>query len=154
MRLARFQRPDLSDWSSFNHLTSLRDEINNLFEGTLSNGGSSDGFNTWAPAIDVYEDTDHLLVRAELPGMKKEDIQISLHENVLTLSGERRNQKKYEGSETSREERSFGRFARSISVQKQVDASRVKASYKDGVLTVSLPKAESAKPRQIEVQSN
>ena len=153
MRLARFQRPDLWSWSGFNQLTSLRDEINSLFESSFSNGNGSDVFNSWAPALDVYEDANNLIVRAEIPGMKKEDIEVSLHDNVLTISGERRNEKKYEGSQTSRDERFFGRFTRSVALQKQVDAGDVKASYKDGIITITLPKAEEAKPRQIEVKA-
>lgn len=150
MRLARFQRPDLWNWSAFDQLTNIRDEINRLFEGP-SDGGS-EVFNAWAPALDVYEDADNLIVRAELPGMKKEDIEISLHDNVITVSGERKNEKKYEGGKTSREERFFGRFTRSIALPKQVDSARVKATYKDGLLTVHLPKTEEAKPRQIQIQ--
>jgi len=151
MRLMRYQRPDVWNWSPFDQLTSLRDEINRLFESPFANG-SSDAFNAWAPALDVYEDKDNLVVRAEVPGMKKEDLDISLHENTVTISGERKNEKKYEGSETSREERSFGRFTRSFQLPKTVDAGKVKAAYKDGVLTVTLPKAEEAKPRQIQIQ--
>jgi HSP20 family protein len=109
-------------------------------------------FNSWAPALDVYEDKDNLLVRAELPGMRKEDIDISLHENVVTISGERKNEKSHEGANVSRQERFFGRFTRSISLPKSVDHSRVKAGYKDGLLTVTLPKVEEAKPRQIKIQ--
>jgi HSP20 family protein len=153
MRLTRYQRPDLWSWSGFDRLTNLRDEINDLFESTFANGGGSDVFNAWAPPLDVYEDADNLIVRAEVPGMKKEDFSISLQKNVLTVSGERRNEKKYEGSETSREERLFGRFTRSITLQKPVHGNTVKASYKDGILTITLPKAEEAKPRQIEVQT-
>jgi HSP20 family protein len=104
--------------------------------------------------MDVYEDLDNLVVRAEVPGMKKEDINISLEKDVLTVSGERRNEKMSEGSETSREERFFGRFTRSITLPKQVNANAVKATYKDGILTVTLPKAEEAKPKQIEVKAN
>jgi HSP20 family protein len=152
MKLVRFQRPDLWNWSAFDQLTNIRDEINRLFESPRENGGSG-AFNTWAPALDVFEDNDNLIVRAELPGMKKEDIDISLHDNIITVSGERKNEKKYEGGKTSREERFFGRFTRSITLPKQVDSSRVKASYKDGLLTVTLPKAEEAKPRQIQIQS-
>ena len=151
MKLARFQRPDLWNWSTFDQLTNIRDEINRLFESPLENGGSS-VFNSWAPALDVYEDNENVIVRAELPGMKKEDIDISLHDNVITVSGERKNEKKYEGGRTSREERFFGRFTRSITLPKQVNANGVKASYKDGLLTVTLPKAEEAKPRQIQIQ--
>lgn len=152
MKLTRFQRPELWNWSAFDQLTNLRDEINRLFESPVENGSSS-AFNSWAPTLDVYEDKDNLIVRAELPGMNKEDIEISLHDNAITISGERKNEKKYEHGKTSREERFFGRFTRSISLPKQVDGSRVKASYKDGLLTVTLPKAEEAKPRQIQIQS-
>jgi HSP20 family protein len=153
MRLMRYQRPSVWGWSPLDHLTNLRDEINRLFESPFSNGNDSDAFNAWAPALDLYEDKDSLVVRAELPGLKKEDIDVSLHENTLTISGERRNEKKYEGSETSREERLFGRFTRSLQLPKQVDAGKVKASYKDGILTLTLAKAEGAKPRQIAIQS-
>ena len=152
MKLTRFQRPDIWNWSGFDQLTSLRDEINRFFESPLTNGGS-DVFNAWAPALDVYEDKDNLIVRAEIPGMKKEDLEISLHDNVVTVSGERKHEKKYEGGQTSREERFFGRFTRSMKLPKQVDANRVKANYKDGILTVTLPKSEEAKPRQIQIKS-
>ena len=152
MKLTRFQRPELWNWSAFDQLTNLRDEINRLFESPVENG-SSHVFNTWAPALDVFEDNDNLIVQAELPGMKKEDIEISLHDNAVTISGERKNEKKYENGKTSREERFFGRFTRSITMPKHVDGSRVKATYKDGLLTVTLPKAEEAKPRQIQIQA-
>jgi len=151
MKLARFQRPDVWNWSAFDQLTNIRDEINRLFESPLENG-SSGAFNAWAPALDVYEDNENIIVRAELPGMKKEGIDISLHDNVITVSGERKSEKKYEGGKASREERFFGRFTRSIGLPKQVNANGVKASYKDGLLTVTLPKAEEAKPRQIQIQ--
>jgi len=153
MKLARFQKPEIWGWAAFDQLTNLRDEVNRLFESPYQNGDSG-AFNMWAPALDLYEDKDCLILNVELPGMKKEEIEISLHENTFTLSGERRNEKNYEGSATSREERSFGRFMRSLSLPKQVDANRVKASYKDGILTVTLPKSEGAKPRQIEIHES
>src|ERR1043165_10301673 len=98
MRLMRYKRPDLWGWSPFDQLTTLRDEINRLFERPFTNG-SSDAFNTWAPALDLYEDKENFILRAEVPGMKKEDIAISLDENAVTVSGERQNEK-HEGSET------------------------------------------------------
>jgi len=153
MRLTRYQRPDLWSWSGFSRLTNLQDEINRLFEGSVTNGRGSDVFNSWAPTMDVYEDADNLIVRAEIPGMKKEDIEISFQGSVLTISGERRSEKRVEGAQPAREERFFGRFTRSVSLEKQVNSGAIKANYKDGVLTVTLPKAEEAKPRQIEVQS-
>ena len=151
MKLVRFQTPELWNWSPFDQLTNIRDEINRLFENPYENG-SSDVFNTWAPALDLYEDKDNLVVRAELPGMKKEEIELSLHENVITVSGERKNEKKIEGERTSREERFFGRFTRSLTLPKAVETSKAKAAYKDGVLTVTIPKAAEAKPRQIQVK--
>ena len=139
--------------ATIDNLTNIRDEINRLFESPYDNNGGSDVFNAWAPALDLFEEKDNLVVRAELPGMKKEDIDLSLHDNVITVSGERKNEKKYAEGETSREERFFGRFTRSMKLPKQVDITKVKASYKDGVLTVTLPKAEEAKPRQIEIKA-
>lgn len=154
MRLARFQRPEMTSWgSTFDQLWNLRDEFNRFFEPMNGGGTGLDALNAWAPALDLYEDKDNILVKAEVPGMRKEDIEISLHENTLTIAGERKNEKKYEGSKTAREERFYGRFQRSFVLPKTVDAGKVKASYQDGILTVTLPKTAESKPRQIQVQS-
>ncbi|MEW6160523.1 MAG: Hsp20/alpha crystallin family protein [Verrucomicrobiota bacterium] len=152
MKLQRLRRPE-SNWSLLDEqLSTLRDEINRLFQSPLGDfNGASEFFNTWTPAIDLYEDKDHLIVRAELPGMKKEEIEVSLHNGNITVSGERKIEQKEEG-ESSRSERFFGRFQRSLTLPKPVEASKVKAVYKDGILTVTLPKTEEAKPKQIEVQ--
>ncbi len=152
MKLTRFQRPDL--WPAFDQLTNLRDEINRLFDapfGELTH--SSEIFNVWGPALDLYEDKDNLIVKAELPGMKKEEIDISLHDGTLTIVGERKPEEKYAEAETSRSERFFGRFQRTVTLSKLVEASKAKATYQDGILTVTLPKAEAAKPKQIEVKA-
>ncbi|RYD70477.1 MAG: Hsp20/alpha crystallin family protein [Verrucomicrobiaceae bacterium] len=108
-------------------------------------------FSGWSPALDLYDDKDSFVVSVELPGMKKEEINLSLHDGVLTISGERRHERENKEGETFRSERYFGKFQRSVSLPAQVDSAKVKAAYKDGVLTVHLPKAEEAKPRQIEV---
>jgi len=134
----------------------LRNEIDRLFDSPL-NALSSDSqqfLSGWAPAVDLHEDRDHLVLRAELPGMKKEDIDISLHGDVLTLSGERKEEKEYEKAETYRSERLLGKFQRTFTLPMAVDASKVQASYKDGILTVHLPKSEEAKPKQIGVKVN
>ena len=154
MRLMRVNRPEGFDWAPLSQLNTLRNEINRLFENPLADFGGSEVFNTWAPAVDLYENKDNLVVTAELPGMKKEDIDISLHEDALTIAGERKEEKKYGEDETQRAERFYGRFQRTISLPKQVDVNAIKANYKDGILTVTLPKAPEAKPRQIEVSSN
>jgi HSP20 family protein len=152
MRLVRLQRPSLLNWMPFDQLATVRDEMNRLFESTLGDGiQSPDLFGGWTPAVDLYEDKDHLIVRAELPGMTKDSIDISLHEGILTLSGERKAEELPEGSEAYRSERFYGRFQRSFDLPKPVEAERVQASYRDGILTVTLPKTEEAKPRQIQV---
>jgi len=107
-------------------------------------------FRDWVPALDVLEDHDNLIVRAELPGMRKEDIEISIQEGVLSITGERKEEKKASG-EAYRAERFFGRFHRAVTLPKAVAVEKVKASYKDGVLAITLPKTEEAKPRQIQV---
>jgi HSP20 family protein len=133
-------------------LSTLRSEINRLFEEPF--GGltrASEFFDLWSPALDVYEDKDNIIVKAELPGLKKEEIDISIHEGSLHVSGERKQETEQKNTETYRTERFYGRFHRSLSLPKAVDAAKVEASYKDGVLTVTLPKSEEAKPRQIQV---
>ena len=152
MSLIRYQS-QLPVWSPFDRLSSLRDEVNRLFDLSLP-GDGHDGtlFSGWSPALDVYQDDDHLFVKIELPGMKKEEMQISLHENTLTVSGERKNERETKEGEAFRSERFFGRFHRSVTLPTPVDPKEVKAQYKEGVLTVTLNKAEEAKPRQIEIQ--
>jgi HSP20 family protein len=138
----------VSTWPTLGRLTDLRDEIDRLFESPLSRTSE---FLGWSPAFDVYEEKDNFIVKAELPGMKKQDINVSLHDGDLIISGERKSETRSEGTEIYRAERFFGKFQRSIPLPATVAASNVKAEYKDGVLTVTLPKSEEAKPRQIEV---
>lgn len=154
MRLMRWQRPDLSNWYPLDHLSSLRQEINRLFELPFGDSTGESEFFGWAPTVDMYENKDQVVVRAELPGMTKEDIQISLHQDSLIISGERKLEQESEDGETSRSERFFGRFQRALELPKAVDGNRVKAAYKDGILTVTLPKAEEAKPKQITVKAD
>lgn len=152
MNLIRIQRPQT--WvSPFDRLTSLRDEIDRLFEAPYGDAGRETEFFTgWSPALDVYENKDNLIVRAELPGLKKEQIQLSLHENTLTISGERKSERQESDGASSRSERFFGKFQRTVTLPKPVEASKVVARYTDGILTVTLPKTEESKPRQIEVK--
>lgn len=154
MTLTRWTKPESSTWSPFWHLSTLRNEIDRLFETPLAEftRGTQQFLGGWLPAVDMYEDKENIFVRAELPGMKKEDIEISLHEGVLSLSGERKVDSKHEDANVLRSERFLGRFQRTLSLPGPVQADRVVASYKDGVLTVTLPKTEESKPRQIEVK--
>jgi HSP20 family protein len=150
MSIIRYQVPELSNWSSFDRLASLRDEFNRLFDWTAPSRDSG-LFSGWSPALDVFDDKDRLVVKVELPGLKKEEIDISLHDGTLTVSGERKVEHEAKEGQSFRSERYFGKFQRSVSLPTAVDPGKVKASYKDGILTVELAKAEEAKPKQIEV---
>jgi HSP20 family protein len=150
MSLIRYQSPELNPWSAFDRLPSLRDELNRLFDFSLPTRDSG-FFSGWTPALDVYDEKDSLVVKAELPGLKKEDIDINLHNGVLTISGERKRETEKKEGQTFRSERYFGRFQRSVTLPAAVNVKDVKASYKDGILSIELPKAEEAKPKQIAV---
>ncbi len=108
---------------------------------------------SWGPAVDIYETDDSYILEADLPGMKKEDIHIDVRANVLTLSGERKQEQKVEEDNKIRIERNYGKFVRSFTLPQNVDADHIKASYKDGVLRVILPKTEEARPKQIKIES-
>jgi HSP20 family protein len=150
--LTRWQRPELSTWPGFGRLTDLRDEIDRLFESPLAAlSRQSNLLSGWTPALDVYEDKDNLFVKVELPGMKREEIEVSLHDGSLSISGERKSEQKYEEAEVYRAERFFGRFQRTVTLATPVAADKVKAQYKDGILTITLPKTEEAKPKHIDV---
>lgn len=149
----RWHRPELSCWSPSRQLTALREGIDRLFESPLSEltRASQQFLSGWLPAVDLYEDNDNLHVRAELPGMKKEDIELSVHDGVLTISGERKEDTKHQDAEVYRAERFVGRFQRTLTLPTPVNVDKVKAAYKDGILSIVLPKTEEARPKQIEV---
>jgi len=150
--LTRWQRPELGLWRGFGRLTDLRDEIDRLFEAPLAEWArTSQILSGWTPSLDLYEDKDNVFVRVELPGMKKEDFDLSLHDGSLSISGERKVEDKLKDGEVYRAERFYGRFQRTVTLPTPVAADKVKAHYADGILTVTLPKAEEAKPKRIEL---
>jgi len=153
MSLIRYQSPDLAAWPSFDRWITLRGDLNTLFELPFwSNfGRQSQLFSGWSPALDLYQNNDDVIALVELSGMRKEDIEISLHDGTLTISGERKSGTPDGAAE--RTERYVGKFRRSITLPTRVDASKVSATYRDGILTVTLPKAEEAKPKQIQVDA-
>lgn len=146
MNITQCQRSILTDQPSFVRITDLSDELNRLF-GTQA-------AHAWSPALDVYEDKDNFVVQAELPGLKREDIEVSLHDGTLTISGERKAEQRSDDAEIYRAERHVGRFQRTVGLPTTVDTDKVKAGYTDGVLTVTLPKTEEAKPKKIDVSVN
>jgi|SRR5450432_2123748 HSP20 family protein len=154
MNLIRYQTPNSVMVPSLDRWTSLRDGIDTLLESPFWSGlgRHSQLFSGWTPALDLYHDNDNIVAAVELPGMRKEDIEISLQDGTLTISGERKGETAAEGA--ARTERFTGKFRRSVTLPTQVDVSKVNASYKDGILTVTLPKAEEAKPKHIQINLN
>ena len=151
MNIVRYLRHPQSDLSAaLDRITSMRAEMDRIYDSTFgSSFRSSASLSRWNPAVNVYQDKDQFIVVAELPGLKKEEIEISLHDDTLTISGER----KREGSSEQGllTERFYGKYQRSLTLPTAIDPDKVKASYRDGLLQVVLPKAEEAKSKQIEV---
>jgi HSP20 family protein len=141
----------LTRWSPVSGLAALEiDRLNRMFEAAWQGEPFSQG--AWVPPVDIVETSGKdVVVRAELPDMKREDIKVTFENNVLTIEGERKFEKKDEGETYHRVERGYGSFRRSFSLPATVDATRVEADYKDGVLTVKLPRREESRPRQITI---
>jgi len=154
MNIVRYQRYPQSDLSvAFGRLSNMRDELDRVFESSFGSFFRPlDSLNRWNPAVDVYQDNDQFTVYAELPGLKKEEIEISLNGDTLAIGGERKHEANPD--EGFRTERFFGKFQRSLTLPIPVNLEKVNATYTDGVLKVVLPKAEEAKPKQIPVSLN
>jgi len=151
MHLIRYQTPELLNWLALDRWSNLRDELNSLFNLPFwPNFNRQDLFSGWSPALDLYQNNDNVVAVLELPGLRKEDIEISLHDGTLTIAGERKSSSS-NCEKAERTERYVGSFRRSITLPAQVDANKVSATYRDGILTATLPKAEEAKPRRIQV---
>ena len=144
--------PELTPWSASDRWTTLRNELNSFFELPFWSGfpRGEQLFTGWSPALDLYQSTDNIVAVVELPGMRKQDVEISLHDGTLTISGERKHEST-NGDKAERTERYIGSFRRSIALPTRVDANKISATYRDGILTVTLPKAEEVKPKQIQV---
>ncbi len=133
----------LMRWDPFRELINFQQSV----------CAADESFGAWVPSVDVFEKGDDLIIRAELPGVRREEIAIDINDGTLTLQGERQRDQEMEEGKTYRVERSFGRFTRRFALPKTVDASKISAQYKDGVLEVRLPKMEEAKPRKIQIQA-
>lgn len=146
------------DRDPFGSLARLQDEMNRLFErsfGTLSSRrvGPQEFISEriWSPVVDVYEDQDNIILRAELPGMKQDEIDIDLTGDTLTIHGERKFADEEHRDNYVRVERAYGEFKRSFTIGVPIQADKVKATYKDGILEVTIPKAEEVKPKKVKV---
>jgi len=147
---------DVTKWEPFEGLGRIQSRINDLFEESFGRSRLPQApmSGVWYPPVDILESKDSYLIRAELPGMKKEDIHLELKDGTLTLSGERRFDESANGVEYHRVERVSGRFSRSFYLPQTVKQDGIKATYREGILEVLVPKAEEAKPKQITVTVN
>jgi HSP20 family protein len=138
-------------WEPTRDLASMEvDRLNRMFASFFDD--NTFGNRAWTPAVDIYETDNHeVVLKAELPDMKREDISITFENQVLTIRGERKVDETIRRDRYQRFERSYGSFSRSFTIPSTIDAARINATYKDGVLTVRLPQREEAKPKQIEV---
>lgn len=140
-------------YDPFRDLRTLQEEVNRLFSTNLTRAFGDEGIGrgAWAPSVDIYENKDQIVLEAELPGMKQDDFDLSIENNVITLRGERRFEKTDETDNYHRVERSYGSFTRSFTLPQTVSAEGATAEYNNGVLRVTLPKREETKARRIQV---
>ena len=130
---------------------SLQNQLARLFSEAFERSSDESSITTWAPAVDIFETEHELVVKADLPDIQPEGLDIRVENNILTIRGERKFEKKVEEGNYLRVERSYGSFSRSFALANTVNTKAIKAEYKNGVLTLSVPKREEAKPKQIKV---
>ena len=143
----------ITHYDPFRELRLLQDEVNRLFSSNLSRSFDDEGLmrGAWTPSVDIYENKDQIVLEAELPGMNREDFELTIENNVLTLRGERRFEKQDDTDNYHRVERAYGAFSRSFTLPQTVSPENVTAEYKNGVLRVVLQKREEVKARRIEI---
>jgi len=144
----------ITRYDPFRDLKTLQDEVNRLFSTNFSRGFGDEGIarGAWTPSVDIFENKDEIVLEAELPGMNREDFELTIENNVLTLRGERRFEKKDEADNYHRVERAYGSFTRSFTLPQTVSGDGAAAEYKNGVLRVVLRKREEVKARRIEIK--
>jgi HSP20 family protein len=140
-------------WEPFRDLLTSQREFDRFFREAFSPamGGGEVSTRTWAPPVDIYENGDNLVLKAELPGVNPDDVEIRVEDNTLYLKGDRKFEKEVKEQNYHRVERSYGTFTRTFSLPNSIDADKVAANYKDGVLTLTMPKKEEAKPKTIKI---
>ncbi len=141
----------ITRWDTYSGLSGLQEQMNRLFESTFPRRADNSALTTWAPAVDIYETENELVVKADLPEVNEKDIDVRVENNTLTVRGERKFEEKTEKDNYLRVERTYGSFSRSFSLPNTVNNEAIKADYKNGVLTVTLPKRAESKPKQVKV---
>jgi HSP20 family protein len=141
-------------WDPFRNVATLQDRINRLFEDAFPRSRDIDddvSMCAWRPAVDIYETENGLVLKAELPGVKKEDVSVEIKDNILTLKGERIEDKRVDEENYYRRERCFGTFQRSFNLEQNIQPDKIKAKFKNGVLEVEIPRPEEEKPKKVSV---
>jgi len=141
----------MTRWEPFRGAATLQDQINRFFGDVLERKGEESNLTAWAPAVDIYETEHELVVKADLPDIDPKDLDIRVENNNLTIRGERKFEKKVNEDNYLRVERAYGAFSRSFTLANTVNPEAIRADYQNGVLTLSIPKREEAKPKQIKV---
>jgi HSP20 family protein len=145
-------RATLTQFQPFRGVSTLEDRINHLFTERFQSSSDEANLTPWAPAVDIFETEHDLVVKADLPDIQPEQLDVRVENNLLTIRGERKFEKKVSENNYLRVERSYGSFSRSFSLASTVNSEAIRAEYKNGVLTLSIPKREEAKPKQIKVR--
>jgi HSP20 family protein len=141
----------IARWEPFRGVTTLQDQINRLFNDAFERTGEQSNLSAWVPAVDIYETEHELVVKADLPDVDPKDLDIRVENNILTIRGERKFEKKVNEENYLRVERTYGSFARSFTLANTVNTDAIKADYQNGVLALTIPKREEAKPKQVKV---
>jgi len=141
----------ITRWDTYGGLSGLQEQVNRLFESTFPRRSDNSALTTWAPAVDIYETENELVVKADLPDVSEKDLDVRVENNMLSIRGERKFEKKVEEENYLRVERTYGAFSRSFSLPNTISTEAIKADYKNGVLTVTLPKRAESKPKQVKV---
>ncbi|MBW1642823.1 MAG: Hsp20/alpha crystallin family protein [Deltaproteobacteria bacterium] len=142
-------------WDPFRNVAALQDRINRIFDESFSRTADLDddiSMSAWKPLVDIYETDESIILKAELPGIKKDDVSVEVKDNVLTLKGVRTEEKEIKEKNYYRKERAFGTFSRAFNLQHRIQPDKIKARFKDGVLKIEIPKPEEEKPKQITVK--
>ena len=135
----------------FLNLSSLQEQVNRMFESAFPGRGDASAMTAWAPSVDIYETENELVLKADLPDVSEKDLDIRVENNMLTIRGERKFEQKVKEENYLRIERTYGSFSRSFSLPNTINTEAIKADYKNGVLTVEIPKRAESKPKQVKV---
>jgi len=143
---------NMTRWVPFRGVNTLQEQLNRLFDDSFRGRWNESALTTWAPAVDIFETENELVVKADLPDIAEKDLDVRVENNMLTIQGERKFEETVDKDNYLRVERAYGSFTRSFALPNTVDADKIHAEYKNGVLTVQLPKRAEAKPKQVKVQ--